>query len=115
MRFALELSEDVRAIHILTQDSTITELTPMWEELVGAPARAAGLPVPQLVLRKSTYRQFFAPAWRSACRRGEHAVLSAGLKRFLHRVGTQDESGEEATPSARQRLPRRQFVAKDSG
>jgi amino acid transporter len=61
LRFALELSPDVRAIHVLTQDSTITELTPMWEELVGGPARAAGLPVPQLVLRKSTYRQFFAP------------------------------------------------------
>jgi len=33
----------------------------MWEELVGGPARAAGRHVPQLVLRKSTYRQFFAP------------------------------------------------------
>jgi hypothetical protein len=33
----------------------------VWEELVGAPARAAGLPVPQLILRKSTYRLFFAP------------------------------------------------------
>jgi amino acid transporter len=61
LRFALELSEDVRAVHILTHDSMITELTPMWDELVGAPARAAGLAVPQLVLRKSTYRQFFAP------------------------------------------------------
>jgi hypothetical protein len=64
LRFALELSKDVRAVHILTQDSMITELTPMWDELVGAPARAAGLPVPQLVLRKSTYRQFFAPLVR---------------------------------------------------
>jgi hypothetical protein len=61
IRFALELSKDVRAVHILTQDTMITELTPMWDELVGEPARAAGLPVPQLVLRKSTYRQFFAP------------------------------------------------------
>ncbi|HXX67966.1 MAG TPA: APC family permease [Polyangiaceae bacterium] len=61
LRFALELSEDVRAIHILTGDSVISELTLTWEELVGAPARAAGLPVPQLVLRRSTYRQFFAP------------------------------------------------------
>jgi hypothetical protein len=61
LRFALELSKDVRALHILTQDTTICELTAVWEDLVGAPARAAGLPVPQLVLRKSTYRQFFAP------------------------------------------------------
>ena len=61
LRFALELSPDVRALHILTQDSTISELTPVWEELVAGPARAAGLSPPQLVLRKSTYRQFFAP------------------------------------------------------
>jgi hypothetical protein len=57
----MELSTDVRALHVLTQDSTICELTPVWEELVAGPARAAGLPVPRLILRKSTYRQFFAP------------------------------------------------------
>jgi amino acid transporter len=61
LRFALELSSDVRALHILTQDSTISELTAVWDDLVGGPARAAGVPVPQLILRKSTYRQFFAP------------------------------------------------------
>jgi hypothetical protein len=61
LRFALELSPDVRALHILTQDTTISELTATWEELVAGPARAAGLEPPQLVLRKSTYRQFFAP------------------------------------------------------
>ncbi len=61
LRFALELSPDVRALHVLTQDSTICELTAVWEELVAGPARAAGLPPPQLILRKSTYRQFFGP------------------------------------------------------
>jgi hypothetical protein len=44
VRFALELSPDVRALHILTQDSTICELTAVWEELVAGPARAAGMP-----------------------------------------------------------------------
>jgi amino acid transporter len=61
LRFAFEISDDVRAIHVLTHDSTISELTASWEELVGATARATGRPVPQLVLRRSTYRQFFAP------------------------------------------------------
>jgi amino acid transporter len=61
LRFGMELSQDVRALHILTQDTTICELTPVWEELVGEPARKAGVPVPRLVLRRSTYRQFFAP------------------------------------------------------
>ena len=61
LRFALELSPDVRALHVLRQDGSICELTGVWEELVGAPARAAGLPVPRLVLRTSSFRQFFAP------------------------------------------------------
>ena len=61
LRFALSLSPDVRALHILTQDSTICELTPIWEEVVAGPAREAGLVPPQLILRKSTFRQFFGP------------------------------------------------------
>jgi hypothetical protein len=61
LRFALELSDDVRALHVLTQDSTISDLTGVWEDLVGEPARAAGKPTPRLVLRKSTYRRFFVP------------------------------------------------------
>jgi hypothetical protein len=61
LRFAMEMSPDVRALHILTQDSTISDLTGVWEDLVGGPARAAGHDVPQLVLKKSTYRQFFSP------------------------------------------------------
>jgi amino acid transporter len=61
LRFAMELSPDVRALHVLTESTTICELTAVWEELVSAPARERGLPVPQLVLRRSTYRQFFAP------------------------------------------------------
>ncbi len=61
LRFAVQLSPDVYALHILTQDTTICELTPMWEELVCGPAREAGLPPPRLILLKSTYRQFFTP------------------------------------------------------
>jgi amino acid transporter len=61
LKFGIELSPDVRALHILTQDTTICELTAVWEDLVGGPARASGHEVPRLILRKSTYRQFFAP------------------------------------------------------
>jgi Amino acid permease len=61
LRFALDLSPDVHALCILNQDTTISDLTIAWEELVAGPARAAGRPAPRLVLRKSTYRQFFAP------------------------------------------------------
>jgi len=61
LRFAMGLSSEVRALHILTQESIISELTPVWEELVAVPAREAGFNPPQLILRTSTYRQFFAP------------------------------------------------------
>jgi amino acid transporter len=61
LRFAVELSADVHALHVLTSDGTISELTTLWEELVAGPARDAKRGVPKLVLRKSNYRQFFGP------------------------------------------------------
>jgi amino acid transporter len=61
LRFALEFAPEVHALHILTQDSTISDLTAVWEEVAAGPARAAGMEPPQLVLRRSTYRQFFGP------------------------------------------------------
>ena len=59
--FAVQLSSEVHALHILIQDTTICELTAIWEELVTGPARDAGLQPPRLVLLRSTYRQFFVP------------------------------------------------------
>ncbi len=62
MRFAVELSPDVRALHILPQDTEDPcPLARTWEDMVVDPARAAGLRAPQLVVRKSTYRKFFTP------------------------------------------------------
>lgn len=61
LRFATQLSSEVHALHVLTHDTTISELTTLWEELVAGPARKAGHAVPKLMLRKSSYRQFFAP------------------------------------------------------
>ncbi|WP_394847321.1 APC family permease [Pendulispora brunnea] len=64
LRFAVELSPDVRALHIVTQetqDDAPCALARTWDSLVVEPARAAGLEPPRLVVRKSTFRQFFAP------------------------------------------------------
>lgn len=61
LRFAMELSPEVHALHILEGDGAICELTAAWEELACGPAREAGKNPPQLVLRRSTYRQFFGP------------------------------------------------------
>jgi hypothetical protein len=61
LRFALELSPEVHAVHVLTDGSTISELSELWERRVADPARQAGLQPPQLVLQRSSYRQFFGP------------------------------------------------------
>lgn len=60
LRFAMSLSSDVRALHILADDNSCA-LSEVWEKLVVLPSRAAGENAPNLILRRSTYRQFFAP------------------------------------------------------
>jgi hypothetical protein len=59
--FARGLSDDIHALHVLPEDAVVAELTSSWEELVVGPARAAGASVPELVLRRSRYREFFRP------------------------------------------------------
>jgi hypothetical protein len=61
LRFGLEISPDVHALHVLNDESAEVDLATNWEDRVGAPSRAAGRPVPELVLRKSSFRQFYAP------------------------------------------------------
>jgi hypothetical protein len=59
--FALRLSPDVYAVQVQAEISKMKDLRPDWERLVAEPARAAGLPVPRLVILASTFRQFFKP------------------------------------------------------
>jgi amino acid transporter len=61
LRFALSLSDDVRAVQVLTEDMMVEDLRGHWPELVERPARAAGLQPPQLVVIPSEYREFFGP------------------------------------------------------
>jgi amino acid transporter len=61
LRFAMDLSPEVYAVHVLADGSTISELSQVWEALVADPARAARRAVPRLVLQRSSYRQFFGP------------------------------------------------------
>lgn len=61
LRFARRLSDEIHALHVIPEDSSAEELTRAWEEQVAAPARAAGARVPELVLRRSRYREFFTP------------------------------------------------------
>jgi len=61
LRFALSLTDDVRAVQVLTEDMMIEDLRSRWPDLVERPARAAGLRPPQLVVIPSEYREFFGP------------------------------------------------------
>jgi hypothetical protein len=61
LTFALSLSDDVRAVQVLTEEMMIEDLRSRWPDLVERPARAAGRQPPQLVVIPSEYREFFGP------------------------------------------------------
>ncbi len=60
IRFALTVSPDVRALHIVSDEDT-DDLHKQWPSLVQAPTQKAGLPPPPLVLLKSPYRFVLGP------------------------------------------------------
>jgi amino acid transporter len=63
LRFALKLSPDILVVQIGTHDDD-NPLQSRWQEYVEEPARAAGKPVPQLVIVESPYRRLFDPLMR---------------------------------------------------
>ncbi len=60
LRYAWTLSAEIRVLHVECGETT-NELCRQWGELVEAPARAAGLPLPQLVVLDSPYRFIVKP------------------------------------------------------
>jgi amino acid transporter len=66
LRFALMLSQDIRAIHVHTGDDQDIEdkedeLTPIWQHMVVEPLQAAHLPIPKLIILRSPYRFVVQP------------------------------------------------------
>ncbi|HEX9575761.1 MAG TPA: APC family permease [Myxococcales bacterium] len=61
LRLALSLTDDVRAVQVLTEEMMVEDLRSRWPDLVERPARAAGLRPPQLVVIPSEYRELFGP------------------------------------------------------
>jgi hypothetical protein len=61
LRFAYTLSDEVRAVHISAGDETEDAFCRNWSQFADAPARAAGLPAPQLVVIDSPYRLVLTP------------------------------------------------------
>jgi hypothetical protein len=60
LRFAWSLSRDIQALHVDCGEET-DNLSGLWPSLVEAPAREAGLPVPELVIVKSPFRFVVSP------------------------------------------------------
>ena len=59
--FALTLSHEVRALHVSTGDGSDESFCQDWMRLADQPARAAGLPPPELVVVESPYRMLLTP------------------------------------------------------
>jgi len=63
LRFAMTLSDEVRALHVDFGDET-DFLEKQWEEFLAAPAREAGRRAPELIIVKSRYRFVVGPIVR---------------------------------------------------
>jgi hypothetical protein len=66
IRFAIQLSPDVIAVHLIDLDGEddrgeLRRLQAQWRTDVEAPARQSGAPVPRLMLLKASYRRIHAP------------------------------------------------------
>lgn len=64
LRFATSMSPHVIGLHVYWDEQRAGELRAQWATHVEAPARAAGIPVPELVLIASPYRRLFTPIVR---------------------------------------------------
>jgi hypothetical protein len=60
LRVAMSLSSDIKVLHV-TEDDKMNDFCNRWSEYVEEPARAANLPIPQLVRVASPYRLVVSP------------------------------------------------------
>jgi hypothetical protein len=61
LRFGLEMSDDIIALHVSTEENHNKRLPELWAEKVEKPARAAKSAVPRLEIIHSPYRQIYEP------------------------------------------------------
>ncbi len=61
LRFALQLSSDVYAVHVMTDEEQLADLKKFWEQYIIKPVNQAHMHEPQLVLLSSPYRLFQRP------------------------------------------------------
>ena len=72
LRLALAMSGEVQVVQIFAEDLAMDDLRRHWREIVERPVRAAGFRVPELVLLRSPYRDFYGPLLKHV-RRLTHA------------------------------------------
>jgi amino acid transporter len=60
VQFAMSLSKDIKVLHAADEESD-DDFPSRWQELVEQPAKAANLPVPELVVLNSPYRFVVSP------------------------------------------------------
>jgi amino acid transporter len=61
LRFGLLLSNDITAVHVVTEQDDPKRLRELWAEKVEEPARAAGAAVPALEIIRSPFRKLYEP------------------------------------------------------
>ena len=61
LRFALSLSDEVEALHVAIDDEGVLSINAQWQGFVESPLKAAGRPLPRLVVARSPYRRLFGP------------------------------------------------------
>jgi len=61
LRFAMKISPEIYALYVAEDETLMSELEDTWEQRVRAPATAAGLAAPKLLITFSPYRKLFAP------------------------------------------------------
>jgi amino acid transporter len=61
LRFGLQISPDVLAVHVGVSEDKQQALREQWQQEVEQPAQRAGRPAPQLIILDSPYRRLFAP------------------------------------------------------
>ncbi len=86
--FAMRLSPDVTALHCTELDGPDAEehergLRADWEAGVERPARAAGLPMPRLVVRTSPYRSVLGPLLRLIAEYGGNGPVAVVLPQLV--------------------------------
>jgi amino acid transporter len=61
LRFGMEMSDEVIALHVTTENDEPKSLRELWAKNVGQPAKEASASVPRLKILTSPYRQIYDP------------------------------------------------------